>query len=742
MPEFPLEFATRQIKRTFERAIGKSIVKILTELITNSDDTYRRIKDIGPNAKASWVEDPAPIIILFERTKRRLSVIDHGEGLTDKEMEQRFVTYGQDSTDRAKGFRTRSLFGKGLRDVLFTQHNGQVKSIKDGLLYNCRFKWKDAAGQERPVIDIKPPSRVTPELRKALRIPENGTLVEFVLREDVPNPQPEKLHETLGRFYMLRMITSSPYREVLLLVSGKGAIIQPHQLSYIFPELEIKDRFEDTFLTDIGTEVRIQGEIGLASHDMTQGEVGYTDREGGLLVIDEDDSVLDLHLFGFDDDPSARRISGLVNLLGAGDYIRRKLNQMEPEEVLTETRDGFDKQHPFYRQLRDKIYPHLEPVVIKLRELGPVPNVHLSDKTRQRHQEAIDILNKLASEMLGKQARMPIIPSSNLIPPAEGIAFVNQHISIQVGITTPAALLININMVSPNDTITIVSSSSDIQVEPHILTIATDGGYSDVAIKIVRIKSDVAGAIGNITANWRSVSSRLEVTATAKEVLTPVNGLEFERDEYNVRFKAERHLRLYVDTQKIPIGSDISFTVEDPAVKLSTSCVRILPEYNVTKNVAKVEITVTGMEVRHDVLVTASFREYVAGTKVSVVKREKPETGRGGLFKDYRFQPLERKVQTQFIPEGSILINTKDPVNARYVGDDPGTAVEEKSYCQVRLADLILNECLQIMVAQALETGRLDRRFPNNPEIDVRNYVDEKKFEIGPAIHDKFVTKA
>jgi hypothetical protein len=30
MPEFVLEFATRHIKRTFERAIGKSIAKILT----------------------------------------------------------------------------------------------------------------------------------------------------------------------------------------------------------------------------------------------------------------------------------------------------------------------------------------------------------------------------------------------------------------------------------------------------------------------------------------------------------------------------------------------------------------------------------------------------------------------------------------------------------------------------------------------------------------------------------------
>jgi hypothetical protein len=150
MPEYPLELATRQLRRTFERAIGKSIAKILTELVTNSDDSYKRLIRSGKkNSDQTVLEDPAPIIILFERTKKRLSVIDHAEGLSDKEMRDRFVSYGEESTDRAKGYKTRSLFGKGLRDVLFTQKHGQVKSIKNELFYNCRFRWKDASGRER-----------------------------------------------------------------------------------------------------------------------------------------------------------------------------------------------------------------------------------------------------------------------------------------------------------------------------------------------------------------------------------------------------------------------------------------------------------------------------------------------------------------------------------------------------------------------------------------------------------------
>src|SRR5437899_58214 len=120
MSEYPLQFATRQIRRAFERAIGRSIPKILTELITNGDDSYRRLAQAAVPA-----DDPAPIAILFERSKKRFTVMDRAEGLTDEEMKDRFVVYGQESADRSRGLRTRSLFGKGLRDVLFTQHHGQ-----------------------------------------------------------------------------------------------------------------------------------------------------------------------------------------------------------------------------------------------------------------------------------------------------------------------------------------------------------------------------------------------------------------------------------------------------------------------------------------------------------------------------------------------------------------------------------------------------------------------------------------
>jgi hypothetical protein len=289
--------------------------------------------------------------------------------------------------------------------------------------------------------------------------------------------------------------------------------------------------------------------------------------------------------------------------------------------------------------------------------------------------------------------------------------------------------------------IDIASDCVEIGVAPRAITVGDERDESGVAVKIVRVTSNIADVGGKIIAQWKGVKAVLDVTTTMREVLTPINGLEFDCDEYNVRLGGERHLRLFVDIEKIHLGSEISVMAEETAVKVVDARFLLESRHLVTPNVARVDIRVVGGEVKKEVVVTAACGEYVAGTRVSVVKREKPERGTQGLFKDYRFQPLERKVQTLFVPEGYILINTKDPVNARYFGEDPGKAVEEKAHCQVRLADLILNECLQIMVSQALDGARLDRRFPNNPEIDVRSYVDEKKFEIGTQIHDLLVTK-
>jgi len=122
MPKYALEIALRYIRLQFEKGVGRSIPKIITELVTNSDDSYKRMTQ--PLTSSTFGQ----ITIIANRRRRKMSVMDQAEGIFKDEMQKKLVPYGEESSDRSAGWRTRSLFGKGLRDVLFTQkrRDGQI----------------------------------------------------------------------------------------------------------------------------------------------------------------------------------------------------------------------------------------------------------------------------------------------------------------------------------------------------------------------------------------------------------------------------------------------------------------------------------------------------------------------------------------------------------------------------------------------------------------------------------------
>ncbi len=329
-----ISVATRYLKRQFEKGIGKSIAKVLTELITNSDDSYRRIENEHRRAgNQERTTEKKTILIVVDRERETISVIDQAEGFDAQRMEECFVPYGAESSDRRKGMTTRSLFGKGLRDVLFTQTKGAVKAIKDGQSCIAEFRWRSKDGQDRPGVDIKDGPRVTRELRKGLGIAGNGSCVEFRIREDISFPQHRVLIERLSNFYMLRVINSNPSREVIVKSIYSHDRIEENVLTYSPPVGELLLEQDLALEYDNFPPIRGSIEIFRAAEDLVQDEHGYEERQGGLLVTDEDNNVLDLTLFDYNRDPAARKLFGRVKLNGIGKIIREKLNAAEPEEI-------------------------------------------------------------------------------------------------------------------------------------------------------------------------------------------------------------------------------------------------------------------------------------------------------------------------------------------------------------------------------------------------------------------------
>ena len=366
-----ITIATRYLKRQFEKGVGRSIAKVLTELITNADDSYRRIEEeCRRTGDLEKEKEAKPIIIVIDRGKKTISVIDQAQGFDVKRMEECFVPYGGESSDRRQGITTRSLFGKGLRDVLFTQTRGIVKSIWDNKSCIAEFRWRSKDGQNRPGVDIKPGPRVAKDLREGWGIVRNGTSVEFRIREDIALPRHQVLAERLSNFYMLRLINSNPKRRVIVKSIYSGDRIEESPITYSPPIGELRLSQEITLEYESFPPIQGSIEIFRSAEDLVQDEHGYEERQGGLLITDEDDNVLDLTLFEYNRDVAARKLFGRVKLNGIGKIIREKLNAREPEEILTETRDGFNKDHSLHKLLSKRMSAILKPLVEKERAAG------------------------------------------------------------------------------------------------------------------------------------------------------------------------------------------------------------------------------------------------------------------------------------------------------------------------------------------------------------------------------------
>src|SRR5207245_7659359 len=131
----------------------------------------------------------------------------------------------------------------------------------------------------------------------------------------------------------------------------------------------------------------------------------------------------------------------------AGEYIRDKLNQAPPEEILTETREGFDRKQVFYKQLASLVEPFLDSIVAEEEKLRRRPAGSFSAKTQERLDDAMSVLNKLYEELVGKadagdefRGKKPFVP--------EVIAFIRDELSITEGVMTPFALLIKTAVVA------------------------------------------------------------------------------------------------------------------------------------------------------------------------------------------------------------------------------------------------------------------------------------------------------
>ena len=132
------DFAVGRQLRVTDRAIiqlASSVVrgdpiKSLVELITNSDDSYRRM---GASKETSF----GRLSVSLDKSKNSMTVLDFAEGMDARTMDESVGTYGGETSGFANGCSVRGFYGRGLKEAILGLGSGSVQSIKQGHYYEC-----------------------------------------------------------------------------------------------------------------------------------------------------------------------------------------------------------------------------------------------------------------------------------------------------------------------------------------------------------------------------------------------------------------------------------------------------------------------------------------------------------------------------------------------------------------------------------------------------------------------------
>ncbi len=775
-----LQVAARKWDRMFADAVAKSIAKALTEPITNSWDSYKRlgklkqssglvsaILDLSPGALVDhqslvaslpravrakiWVQVAA--VAGCGLAKGECRVIDNAEGMTYDQLKGNLAQYGADKSGQGAGKPVRGVFGQGLADVLFGHEHGEVKTVK-GDEVSVALAQREAG---HPGFRLTT-AQSTVKDRQSIHGSEHGTTVSFRCGDRCSIPQIEPLYARLCSFYMLRLINSDPSCEVLLEQYRSGGKSLQQRLAYAFPPGIVVGRSSTAIKYRDYPSVCVDWVAIRADEALRQDR--NDDREGGFLVVDECDTVYDLTLFDFEQQPGLERLYGVVRLSGIRSVIKDLIDN-HSESLILDSRDGFDRRKEF---VRDHLWPRmraeLDPVVKAERSAPKTGGDDLSDDARKRLQKGFAELNALYRNELSEDGATG--PESS-----EPLVFQPPSLALAVGMPAQVKLVGLASSLKANGSILLDSSNPDITVEPEEISVGKLPANVARKTFILTVTSKAEGARGRITAvaegeRGKSLSAELNVRPVAqpREVVPPEDGMEFRPPFSSSRPHRPGSAYLYIDTKRIPAGTEVHLSLDAKhssgirLISLSehetvSYVVRLSHGHSIPgTDVARLPVRFIGTAKGQSGRVEAKAKSKTFGKFMSEAEiriREPDPNENEGRFKRPEYEALDRHSVAELdTMDGIIYVNSRHPLNRTVFGPDKASwkqKLDEDRVAQARLADICLEVALFHVMAEKSQRGgaqglQLDEHDPIG---SVRNQIEEWRFKYGPRVYEAIV---
>lgn len=712
-------------QRAWWHVSQKAIVDVydaLVEIVTNSDDSYRRLHKAG-KIPANGGDIAIEIHHRQKPNKSLVVVKDRAEGMTFSAMREKLTRIG----DRTAGAESRGFMARGLRDCR-ALGDIWVESLVGGKYHACHLPWNTPT----KLLEISDGDKVTEEVRKRLGIGKNGTVVTLECRDNISVPRVKTLLRHLPMHYALRDIVANEATKIRI---REGSAPKLERIAPL--RLDGKKVFESVLKLDDYPEAKPRLRIWKASAQLENVDQ-IRMRKSGILIADSY-AVHQCTLLGCEQEPLAHHYYGRLDC----DYIRRLLEENDecwnkgrdyPEKnpmllIDNNRQSGLDNRHPFTIALFAQINEHLKRLVEKDRKDA---NKGKGDISNEETRARLSKLAKAADKFLKEQAGEDLTPGEETAIDAAlkaGAYILPPKFKIGVGETRALHLYVHKDKYNPGrkthvqttdkGVIELVETFAGKVLQPHHADETVFWG----ALKVRGIDLGKAEIIVRPSKTTQVSSFGEVVRKRGGGDRDLVNPLEFEREKYFVHEGKKKKIKIFAE---LPLKGDavarVSCDNSDFVVVRQGGQCRLTPRDGA--NYAEGEIEIEGRSITDRAVdVVAQLGALSAKTSVRVVE---PKFVGGGL----KFKPTDEDLggmRARWDIEGDpnlLKISAVHPSTKKYFGEPPDFPDQNSAECRALMAEIITEHvCLLILRKEMRGPRRGSFQFPVDDPVETLNQI-------------------
>lgn len=770
-----IQWAAREKRRAVNDAVGKDFFKTLTEPLTNADSIMK--KQAGVSHAAGLIDEvlklavgerintaemkahlkkgePRKIrveVIGAGQKNRLCRIIDTGTGMSAAELEQKFSVYG---SAKAKGERTRSLFGRGALDVLIYHNDCVIYSVKDGILSSCRIYWTKGPESDT-AIDPEALGKATRALLRQHQLPNeilhHGTVVEFKLKDGTSIPLEDRIISKISSFYMLRLIAADPNTEVeIKRTRSDGEHVGV--LEYDFPLGEVIGRADDVLSLKEFGELPIGILVARSDVVLEMDPQHIGRREGGLLFVDDNDAVLDLTLLpSYEGNPYLKHIFGFVRVTGLRNVLEAKLEDEDAEAVLTTTRDGFERKNEITKRLFALVERHVKPWYEAEEKLQKKGGSKRSEALEKRITEALKAINQFNAEETDEEGTADRKENERTEP----IYFHVDSVRLHTGETRRVTAFVNYDRVNEGEVVLFEADRDEIKIEPDSTVVKTAKKQTHQPIHIT-ITCDVKGLKGKVVAlsldkNGKEVRAELKILAVEDSPLfEPPEDVAFTAPRYTGDPSRTRNTAsLLVNLDRFNGMPTVTFSLEEIVGKVTLgegerldvkiTQAQVMAGYNVARIVVSFNATGWGQSAN------LRARTKCADGKIAeaTCKLKFEKTQGDQKFSNFLYEDLGRQVLGD-VAGDKLYVNSGYSLHREIFGkteEEFHQSLEADPKAQTRAVSVLVETTVFHTATTRHQAGgkRGLQISPDDPIGSLRPYLDENKMKLEPKIYQALV---